>query len=213
MCSFPELCRNELYVLKAPFFCKSACLENPWGEFDPCSSFQLPWKNSVTGKCRNQVGNMTMPLCFLSHSTLNPSRSLFWEAGAKIILFGLLIEHQWSSYLFQTGDSGTGKCAMGRKDAQRWVLQSILNSFLTAKYCISWERMKTVSMWLPSTVSQLGGTKRNSPLSPTNQQKWVLFSPTMHSSNADSLLWDVWGQNINVVFRKWLIKLMGKQIL
>lgn len=29
----------------------------------------------------------------------------------------------------------------------------------TTDYYISWERMKTVNRWLPSTVSQLGGTK------------------------------------------------------
>lgn len=29
---------------------------------------------------------------------------LLWEAGAKILLLGLLIEHSCSSRLFQTGD-------------------------------------------------------------------------------------------------------------
>lgn len=61
------------------------------------------------------------------------------------------------------------------------VLQTTFNSFLTAKYCISWEGMKTVNTWLPSTVSQLGGTKRNSPVSPAKQQKWVLFPPPLYT--------------------------------
>lgn len=54
---------------------------------------------------------------------------LLWEAGAKILLLGLLIEHSCSSRLFQTGDSGSGKCTRGKKDAQRRVLQGIFNSF------------------------------------------------------------------------------------
>lgn len=205
--SFSWTPQKEIVFLKALFFCKSVWLENPQGEFGACSSSQLPWRNLVTGKYRNQIGTMMMENLATTFPApqqvcrLNPCRRLLWEAGTKVLLLGLLIEHQCSSCLFQTGDSGTGKCARGRKDAQRQVLQSIFNYFFTAEYCISWEKTKTVNRWLPSAVSQLGGTKWNNPTSSANKQKELLFTH-WHSSNIGSLLWDLWGQNINVVFRK-----------
>lgn len=66
--------------------------------------------------------------------------------------------------------------------------------------------------WLLSAVSQLGGTKWNHPTAPAKSKRRYFF-PTVRSSNADSLLWNVWGQNINVVFRRNWINWWGNDLL